>query len=247
VVRGLGAGENFEFQISSRESSSSWAPHAPAYHSTGMESLDPAGDFLRISEHYRGLRDGELLALAAQPAELTDIAQRALANELSSRRLKLPLNEAPTAPEVLPPLGTMDPNDPSYDEDRYPVTIRTVWSVADALQLQRLLDVAGIPFYMGPEQATGVDRVTSNSTDGLEVRIMNVGVPWALQAMKNYWPVSDRPPKAEKEPLSEIPVHCPKCHSAEVIFEARPLPEIFNWICDSCGHRWEDNGVLRED
>jgi hypothetical protein len=57
-----------------------------------------------------------------------------------------------------------------------------VWSAPDALKLQRLLDTAGIPFYIGPEKATGVEAVTSNFANGLSVQIMQVGVPWARQA-----------------------------------------------------------------
>jgi hypothetical protein len=39
------------------------------------------------------------------------------------------------------------------------VEICTVWSLSDGLQLQTLLDRAGIPFFMGPEKATGVEAV----------------------------------------------------------------------------------------
>lgn len=37
-----------------------------------MQTLDPAGEWLRLSEHYRQLGDDELVGLARQTTELTD-------------------------------------------------------------------------------------------------------------------------------------------------------------------------------
>src|SRR5262249_25385940 len=53
------------------------------------------------------------------------------------------------------------PGDP-YAQDRELVEILMVWSLRDALQVQRMLEVAGIPFYMGTENATAVEAVISN-------------------------------------------------------------------------------------
>jgi DNA-directed RNA polymerase subunit M/transcription elongation factor TFIIS len=138
-----------------------------------------------------------------------------------------------------------------YDDDRQLVGLCTVWSVRDALQVQNLLDTAGIPFFMGPEKATGVDAVTSNFAEGVSVQIMNVGLPWARQAMQIYEPADDPTPKEKEEP-EDLPVRCPKCQSTEVVFEELvPKPNAvedatpkFKWKCDSCGHDWEDDGVV---
>lgn len=224
-----------------------------------MHNLGPAAEFLRISEHYRSLSDGELLVLARQPSELTATAQQALANEISERRLKVPPPEKPSSrPRPEPPPTVIDPSDPSqheYDDDRQLVGLCTVWSVRDALQIQNLLDTAGIPFFMGPERATGVDAVTSNFAEGVSVQVMNVGLPWARQALQTYEPADDPTPK-EKEELDELPVRCPKCKSTEVVFEdlvgeptasAENAASRFKWKCDSCGHEWEDDGVVTEE
>jgi DNA-directed RNA polymerase subunit M/transcription elongation factor TFIIS len=217
-----------------------------------MGSLGPAGDFLRISDHYRGLSDDELLDLAGQPGELTDMAQQALTNELTHRGLKAPGPAKPARPEVWTPPDVSDPGD-AYSEDHQLVTLCTVWSPADALQVQNLLDTAGIPFFMGPEKATSVDAVTSNFAAGLEVAVMSIGFPWARQAMQYYEPVDDKTPKEENEAYNNLSVRCPKCHSEEVVLEEmtpanreNPSPQIYKWTCDSCGHRWEDNGEVEE-
>jgi DNA-directed RNA polymerase subunit M/transcription elongation factor TFIIS len=167
---------------------------------------------------------------------------------MSQRGLKLQPEEPPVAPQPAPPL------DPLYDEDRELVEIRTVWSLPDALQLQRLLDGAGIPFFMGPEKATSADAVTSNFANGVSVQIMRVGIPWTHQLLRDYAPENE-PAEKSKEELNELAVRCPKCHSEEVVFDrliAEPeavgdksQPK-FEWICDSCGRRWEDDGIVDE-
>ncbi len=211
---------------------------------TSMETLDPASEWLRLSERYRQMSDAELLLLARDTSELIEGAQQALAQEISRRGLK-PEPEAPPAP---PP----DSPDSPYADEREPVELCTVWSLADALQVQTLLDRAGIPFYMGAEKATGVDSVTSNFAEGVSVQIMRVGLPWARQAMQHYEPANEPGPKPEQE-LREAPIRCPRCNSTEVIFErldvttgaADRSSAKFEWTCDACGHKWEDDGVVK--
>lgn len=220
-----------------------------------MQTLDPAGQWMRLSEHYRQLSDDELIGLALQTSELTDVAQQALAQEIASRRLKLPHEESATPRSPEPQRDSAGDGESPYGEDRELVVIRTVWSLADALKLQSLLDTTGIPFYMGPEKATGVDAVTSNFANGLDVQIMQVGVPWARQALAQYFP-ADEPPQEKADESDDVAIHCPKCHSTEVVFEdldrgpqnleGKPSSK-FKWTCDSCGHEWEDDGLVTEE
>src|ERR1700686_667429 len=247
-----------------------------------MDTLDPAGEFLRSSERYRQMSDDELLVLIPQSSELTPFAQQALANEVRSRGLKAEVEvEGPSAPsqskassfkpppaffeqespkfrdsagDDIPDADSSDDHD-SYEEDRKLVELCTVWSVRDALQLERILDAAGIPFFMGPEKATGVDEVTSNFANGVGVQIMLIGLPWAMPAMRHYEPEDDPTPK-ENEELDEVTVRCPKCDSTEVVFEGGTSTLVvatddssqkYKWSCDSCGHRWEDDGVAKEE
>jgi len=212
------------------------------------EQVDRAAEYLRVRDHYRELTDGELLILARQPSDLTDVAQHALASELSSRSLKPEAEKPAVATRPEPPIEIQDPTDPNYDEDKRLVTICTVWSLADALHLQNLLDTAGIPFYIGPEKATAVDAVISNFADGLNFQIMSIGVPWARQAMRSYIPADDRAQEPEEE-LDQASVRCPKCHSCEVVLAETELvrdgalPQRFKWTCDECGSHWEDDGI----
>ena len=220
-----------------------------------MQILDPAGEGLRLSEHYRQLSDDELLGLARQTSELTDGAQQALAQEIANRRLKIPPEESAAPPSPEPQPDSFEDGESPYAEDRELVVICTVWSLTDALKLQRLLDTAGIPFYLGPEKATGAEAVTSNFANGLSVQIMQVAVPWARLVLQQYFP-ADEPPEEKADESDNLAIHCPKCHSTEVVFEdldrgpenseGKPSSK-FKWTCDSCGHEWEDDGLVTEE
>ena len=212
-----------------------------------MRITDAAAEWLRLSEHYRRLTDEELLALARQAASLTGEAQQVLGNEMGGRRLKPPPEEPPASVVVEP-----DP-DSAYAEDRELVEICRVWSLSDASQVQRLLDGAGIPFFMGKENATGVAAGTVNFAEGVPVRVMRIGVPWAWQALENYEPADET--EEAQQPWREIPMTCPKCGSTDIIFERlNPKPRTrkdsesakFHWSCDACGHQWTDDGVVKE-
>jgi len=214
-----------------------------------MELIDQAGEWRRLAEHYRQMTDGELLDLARQRSALTDAAQQALAQEISSRKLTIPSEEPPPLPE--PPPDVPDDTDDPYAKERELIEIATLWSLRDALRLQYLLDIAGIPFYLGPQKATRVDPA-SNFAGGVAVKIMRVGWPWAWQAMQNYFPKDEPPEEKVDWERFKVEVHCPRCRSTDVIFEqltrqlkgadGKPSSK-FKWRCDSCGNEWQDDGV----
>src|SRR3977135_3321955 len=100
-----------------------------------MEARDPAGEWRQLSERDRGMREGGVVGCAPQRSELTEVAQQALTEEVSYRKLTVPPLETPAPPPDPEP----DPESP-YAEDRQLVELCTVWSLRDALQLQALLD-----------------------------------------------------------------------------------------------------------
>ena len=241
---------------------------APYIILTTMHAADAAGDYLRLVERYRQMKEPELLELLRQSDGLTDLARQALEAEVHHRRLKL----EPEPDELPPPIPELphraSASDSSYEEERELVDLRMVWSLRDALQLQTLLDRAGIPFFMGPEKATGVAEVTSNFTQGVIVKVMRIGLPWTIEPMRSYFP-EDEPPEEAAAVLDELPVRCPKCQSTEVVFNrlitdpapndeaefppastaSDPLPSPvpkFDWICDACGYQWQDEGIAEE-
>lgn len=220
-----------------------------------METIGPA-ESLRLAEHYRQLTDDELIEIAHDKDELTEMAQQALALEIASRRLTVPPKEAAVAMRSAPSLSSLneadsqDEDDP-YAEERQLVEIRTVWSERDARRLQQVLDAAGIPFFMGKEKAVVVDDVTSNFAEGVPVAVMQIGAPWASQAMQNNYFPEDEPVEESDDDSDDLAVHCPKCHSTEVVFDqlvdeagGENSAAKFQWTCDSCGYEWEDEGAV---
>lgn len=229
-----------------------------------METFDPAGEWLRLSERYAQMSDGELVALAEQKSELTDTARQALAGEMSRRGLKIEPPKPVEQPRPEPP-----PDSP-YAEDLKLVEVAKAWSLADAVQLQDLLERAGIPCFMGQEKAASADKVSSNFAEGVSVNVPQIGVPWARQAMENYSPQNE-PPKPEGEGEEEAVAHCPKCHSTEIFYdrvieEPEDDPEEdepeeaeseeadsdeslakYEWVCDTCGNRWAEDPVAEEE
>jgi hypothetical protein len=248
-----------------------------------MDRFDPAGEYLQIAERYRQMKDEELLVLMPQISELTDAAQQALANEFRSRGLKVETeSEKVSVPAAKPRSTSFERAAPrfansagdeaavgetvdddaeeegdSYEEDRELVDLCTVWSERDAVKVQQILDAAGIPFFMGPEKATGVDGVTSKFSSGVAVQVMRIGLPWAAPGMSNYEPEDDPDADEQQEAATkDVSIRCPKCHSTDVVFEggtsslvvaAEDRSQKFKWICDACGHQWEDNGIEEEE
>jgi len=239
-----------------------------------MESIHDAGEWLRLSEHYRQMTDGELLAIARNRDKLTESAQQVLAMELAARKLTLepekglpslaatsdnttttlrshpatPPRGSPAQENIHGDTGASAYGGDPYEEDRGLVEILTVWSLSDGLQVQRLLDVSGIPFYMGAEKATSVDEVRSNFAQGVSVQVMRIGAPWATEALKNYYP-KDVPESEKAEWREEVNVKCPSCGSEDIVFEelverADGGPK-YKWTCSSCGYEWEDDGVAK--
>ena len=216
-----------------------------------------AEESLRLAEHYRALYDEELTALAQQKDKLGEQAQQALEMEIFSRKLTFPPSEQKAPPRPTPPETGEDENccseqmrdeDEPYAEDRELSEIRKVWSEADARRLQHVLDVAGLPFYIGRENATSVDDVTSKFEEGLPVKVMRIGLPWAYEAMwRNYFP-QDEKPEPKYEDAGDVAIQCPRCRSTEVVFHelidrgADPQAK-YRWTCAFCGEEWEDDGV----
>jgi DNA-directed RNA polymerase subunit M/transcription elongation factor TFIIS len=95
-----------------------------------------------------------------------------------------------------------------------------------------------------------VDAAASNFGEGVSVQVMRVGVPWALQALRDYEPANKPPPEKDRE-WRDTPITCPKCRSEEVVFEQLTRESAgatdeskakFAWTCDSCGYQWADEG-----
>jgi hypothetical protein len=225
-----------------------------------MRDVDPGGEWRELAERYHRMTDEEVVLLAQQRSNLTDIAHQALTQEIAYRGIEAPPDTAavkgPLSPRISvereaeskPEFELEEDPDSPYAQERRFVDLRTVWSLRDAIQLEFVLDRAGIPFVMGSEKATGVEEVTSDFSKGIVVQVMSIGMTWAIQAMKNYLSQDEPTPEAEEE-LEDIPVQCPKCRSTDVVLlntdgTASHVANDFNWTCDVCHHQWQDDGIV---
>jgi len=216
-----------------------------------MDTLGPASESLRLAENYRQMSDDELIDLGQRPRELTDMAQGILAQEISSRKLKVPSPEDQLSRDrIRAPEDAQDAESPEEEKNRELVNLSTVWSRRDAGQLQKLLVNAGIPVYFGPEKVASVEEVRSSFADGLDVLVMRIARDSARNALKYYNP-QDWPDEEKDTESEEFAIHCPKCHSTDVVFEdaggVEPeddtITQKFDWECAACGYKWEDEGV----
>jgi hypothetical protein len=213
-----------------------------------MNDVDRVSQWRQLSEHYRRLTDEELIDLAKDPSELTDVAQQALMSEVTTRKLKVPPEpEEKPAPRPIP---ETDPDSP-YARDREFVEFATVFSPRDAQQLQSLLASSTAPILWGANQAATPEEASGNFSEGMSVRTMRVAIPWLRSTLAQFEPQDD-PRPVEPENTEPVPVLCPECGSDQVFLDhteqdpenpAKDQASTFAWECDACGHRWEDDGV----
>src|SRR5205085_11940400 len=65
-----------------------------------MRSINHAGEWLRLSEHYQRMTYGVLIGIAKDRGKHTEIAQQILSMELSTRKLKVePENDQTANPD----------------------------------------------------------------------------------------------------------------------------------------------------
>lgn len=201
--------------------------------------IDRVEEWRRLKEHYAAMSDGELLAVAGDGWELTDVAQQALQAELSSRRLDIKIAAAPTP--ALEPAGVS-----GFDlSDLDLVVAQQVLDTAEARRVKDILDAAGIPSCFGPNNVENPDELGLDSGGEIDVRVRQADQQRAFQALASAAAPASQP---------EYVAHCPKCHSTEIVFqgldgesaEDATANSKFNWSCDACGYTWKDDGVEQE-
>jgi len=79
--------------------------------------INPAEEWQRLTEHYRGMLDGELEQLAESFGDLTETAQQVLRNELRNRGLDEPGAPKTAARYNAPPTPSRFASDVDPDAD----------------------------------------------------------------------------------------------------------------------------------
>jgi hypothetical protein len=218
---------------------------------------DHAGEWHRLSEHYRELYDEELRNLAADYGNLTDLARECLRSEMLTRGLGDPTAKPdPRWPRFAQSSSfrTATPNDLNVapddgadssalggvtGEDLSDVPHEYTWKTKlcecnefkEAWQLAEALRRAGIDSWV---QRPGSGIIYSRilvPADQLEEAsaIANGPIPKDIVEESN---------ELDKAPEEYIPPRCPKCHTEDPVLESADPTN--SWLCEACGARWSD-------
>ena len=200
----------------------------------------------QLQKTYAGMTDDELEAVALDAYDLTAEAQQALQQEIFRRGLKTALKITPPRPEL---------KNPELDL----VIVDCVNSLEEARKIQALLNGADIQPYFGADYIEDIGLFHGSFDRGVDVRVSSSAgaIAFALiqDARKNDPQLSpndsEHDEDAEEETFASLTdgqyVHCPKCHSEQIVFEglegeSESLAK-YTWHCDECGHDWQDDGV----
>ena len=210
---------------------------AGKYHLETMETIDRAEEWRRLKELYLEKSDEELELVAHDAYELTDVARQALEAEIARRGLKLEMRKAPE-PE-LEMRGNFIP-DPS---ELNLVSVQQVFDREEAMRLKEALTNNGLPSFLGPENVESVDDLRGSFERGIDIKVREVDSGRAHAVLRNILP---------SEPVDEnveYVARCPKCHSDEIVLLSLDVSATessdakFNWSCDACGFKWQDDGI----
>jgi DNA-directed RNA polymerase subunit M/transcription elongation factor TFIIS len=131
-----------------------------------------------------------------------------------------------------------------------------VWkasSLSEAEAIKQILDYAGVSSCLVPDDTGNTDPAQKDTDLGIEVKVLRCQVQRANDAILPYlsdlyaaYPSSA--PKPEQD--NAYSASCPSCGSQDVVFlgltedraEGTAGDRKFNWTCDACGHRWQDDG-----
>jgi hypothetical protein len=208
-----------------------------------MEMADRVEEWQRLRASYGSKTDEELEAMADESYELTGLAQQVFKGEIARRGLPFQLKELSEGPGFNPEPSEFDPSELEL------VVVRRVWHLTEARQVKGILDDAGVPSFLGPDNLDNVEAFPSNSSfaNGIDSTVQYADNQRTLYVLSQSLPPE---PQDESE---YVPV-CPKRNSREIVFQSldeqkdsdSSFDAKFNWKCDACGHQWKDDGIEKE-
>lgn len=216
--------------------------------------IDQAEEWRRLTEHYRTLYDEELLNLAIEPGDLTEIAQQILRDEMRTRGLDNPIgkdtvrvpqirNADSKSQEALPPgawenaIALSDQEEETGEEEApHTYTWKTPLcdcaSREEAWQIREVLRRAGIDSW-----------IEAPSYGALDLNGPRVVV--AADQLEQARAIASRPIPQDiiddskiELPEFETP-HCPTCGSADPLLMS--VEPVNTWQCELCGKEWTDS------
>lgn len=206
---------------------------------------NPIEEWQRLTQQYREMYDGELEALDADKANLTEVAQQVLSDEIRKRGLDKPRvpNAEPKTPELLadhlsdehadPPIGkgATEEGEPPV-EYTWKTPLRECEDREEAWQIQEVLRRAGIESWgEGPGYRGGRE-------------FFNPRIVVAADQLEKAQEIISRPIPEEivEQSKMDVPDYvapvCPSCGAADPILES--ADPVNSWCCESCGKQWTE-------
>jgi ribosomal protein S27AE len=208
---------------------------------------DPAAEWRRLTEHYKSLSDDELRELSADKADLTEVAQQALRDEIKLRGLseskpttsvdakEVEINEELPSRDfdfaLIPPARGAD-EDRSDPNERVEYTWKTVLCDCEtqeqAQQLAEALLRAGITSWVRGRGRRCPQIMVA--ADQLEEARMIANQPIPQDIIDQLKKDAEGP-----EEYFELP-DCPTCGAGDPFLEG--VDPANRWRCGACGRRW---------
>jgi hypothetical protein len=213
-----------------------------------MAKVGPEEEGRRLADFYSRQLDGELLKLAGQASELTEVAREVLREEIERRGLK---EEG---------VGTRAQSEASANNDVHLaslVTIKRFRDLPEALLAKGSLESAGIATLLVDENMIRMDWFISNLLGGVKLQVAPEDAEEATAILNE--PIPER---LDLEGMEEYEQpSCPNCKSLDVNFEELnkllayggawagvPMPiHRKGWKCHSCGNQWQKTGDGKAD
>jgi hypothetical protein len=204
---------------------------------------DPVREWRRLTEHYRHLGDLELRELGNDFADLTEVAQQVLRDEMRKRGLPIPhpsnsfssdIGSTKHAVHLMAQGTEASKEDTDLDDGPRECTWKTELCECEereqVWQLQEMLHRAGIDSWNESEGLL-YPRILV-AADQLEEARLVIAKPVPQEIIDD---------SRETIPVYEIP-RCPTCRAADpVLEEADPTN---TWRCVACGRRWSDPALI---
>jgi DNA-directed RNA polymerase subunit M/transcription elongation factor TFIIS len=223
-----------------------------------MQNIDPATEWRNLQDVYSQMTEDELQAVADEAYDLTDVARQVLRSEIKTRQLEIQLREEP--PEPSEAAESVEEDDEAFGEEQKEqfdpedlelVEFCRIWDPNEARRVKKIMDLAGVPSYLGPDNLEDVNLYVGSYEKGAALKVPYRFNQLALRALSNASTDETRTEPDDGSAEVRSFIRCPNCNSPEVVFhnlekksaQDDDLEARFNWSCDACGHQWQDDGV----
>jgi hypothetical protein len=198
---------------------------------------DPVKEWQRLTRLYSEMQNDELRELATNLADLTDIAQQVLQDELRRRGLNS------KDPSKMPSIASSDTENASQDdssaEEALPWILYESGDVQPLNEFQEILNQAGISSQIVNPQ----ENVYRTRFLQLQVAEKDADLAEKILLQPREPKPCPQTPKEETEDF-ESP-SCTQCGASNPLLES---VEPFNtWLCENCGARWTESSQGLEE